>query len=272
MSPKENAPTSRQDEIEKLDLPISLTEWICNVAVEDSPAEASKRQAKFVRDEVTSIVVRTKRHDWQADPKGTPDRLDNYSQAVSLHWSKGCLLPVYYIDARDTIGCEFWLRNNWHDWKISVKSKDPVPDVFHRLIQRGKSISDCYFEGFESEWIFGSYADDPSEFSLEFNHDIELTTFLMMLYQAMTQGIGELTLLCTKSAGFYVTAELQGAVAHTWSKCAADAYVLALEKLPQTTQIKTLIEALKPLVKRMYGSENESESIKPSLQRDPPSR
>lgn len=241
--------TDRRQEIEKLGLPIDLTRWICDVAVDDTPAVNSKRQAMFVRDQLAPIVVRPKRHDWQADPKGTPDRLDNYVHAVSIHWSKSVLLPVYYIDARSSIGCEFWLRHNWYDWKISVKSERPIPDVFMRLIQRGKTIHDVYFEGFEKDWIFGSYADNPCEFSLELYAESELTTFMMLLNQALRQGQGELKLFCVESAGFHVTAELQGKVAHTWSKTAADAYVLALEELDQTPQVITLIEALMPACK-----------------------
>lgn len=241
--------SDRQQEIEVLGLPINITRWICNVAVDDTAAARSKHQAMFVRDQVAPIVVRPKQHDWQADPKGTPDRLDNYVHAVSVHWSKSVLLPVYYIDARSSIGCEFWLRNNWYDWKLSVRSEQPVPDVFMRLIQRGKTIHDVYFEGFEKDWIFGSYADNPCKFSLELGGDTELTTFMMLLNQALRQGQGELKLFCVESAGFHVTAELQGKVAHTWSKTAADAYVLALEKLDQTPQMKTLINSLIPACK-----------------------
>ena len=86
--------SDRQQEIEVLGLPINITRWICNVAVDDTAAARSKHQAMFVRDQVAPIVVRPKQHDWQADPKGTPDRLDNYVHAVSVHWSKSVLLEV----------------------------------------------------------------------------------------------------------------------------------------------------------------------------------
>ena len=76
---------------------------------------------------------------------------------VSNHTSKSVELPVYQIVTDNFI---ITMRDNFHDWKISVSTINNLPESFYilvkNLISEGieENIHYYYFEGFRREWIY----------------------------------------------------------------------------------------------------------------------
>jgi hypothetical protein len=44
-----------------------------------------------------------------------------------------------------------------------------------------------YFEGFQNDWIFGSYNEDPHQFSVEIGYKYDLYAFILMITDALRQ-------------------------------------------------------------------------------------
>lgn len=103
---------------------------------------------------------------------------------VGTHVSKSISLPVFSIKKDDL---EVRMRYNFFDWKVSVRSAIPVPDVFSRRIKRDQKIHRVYFEGFQDDWIFGSYNEDPRQFSVKINSEHDVYAFLLAITEALFQ-------------------------------------------------------------------------------------
>lgn len=126
--------------------------------------------------------------------------LDNSGEArkhfplmvVSEHTSKSKRLPVIKMhNPRRQI--EVWWRNNFYNWKFSVRSHRPVPDVFYRLFQRDDEINAVYCEGFDESWVFGSYAANQQEFTVEVPSSLYLTDWGNCMAFAFCLLLGEVT-------------------------------------------------------------------------------
>ncbi|HJY98888.1 MAG TPA: hypothetical protein VJ227_04190 [Patescibacteria group bacterium] len=130
-------------------------------------------QIVFVRDEIHRLFVAT-----YEESKRNP------VMVVSMHTSKSIRLPVYNIKVP---GIEIWMRYNFFDWKVSIRSERPVPDVFHNIIRKDVKIHEVYFEGFSKDWIFGSYDENPCQFSVEVRTDYDLYAFLLVIADALRQ-------------------------------------------------------------------------------------
>jgi hypothetical protein len=109
---------------------------------------AAIEQASFVRDKICGNLLKSQ------------------GFVVSTHHSKSCLLPVYYIKARN--GIKLIMRCNFYDWKLSVDIPDewdgiptiPLDCLSHHVIEHGfEKIASCYCEGFKEEWCYDAY--DP---------------------------------------------------------------------------------------------------------------
>jgi hypothetical protein len=143
-------------------------------------------QAIFVRDRIAPLVgAGLDYEDWRE-----PVRV------VGEHCSKSVHLPVYEIE-RPEVGIRITLRNNFHDWKISVLSARPVgqeadfSSLFHTTPPvapdyTGDELHSAYFEGFPRDRIFGYYSADPARFSACVGHDFELWAVV----RAVMRGIG----------------------------------------------------------------------------------
>lgn len=125
-------------------------------------------QVMFVRDQVTRLFYK--------------EANDLHVQVVGTHTSKSRLLPVYSIAVPEL---EVRMRSNWHDWKVSVVSKNPIllPDLFHQMIGSGRPEPTC-MEGFERDWIFGSFRDSTTRFSYECTTNYDLYTSLYLVTTA----------------------------------------------------------------------------------------
>jgi hypothetical protein len=132
-------------------------------------------QVSFVRDQIHRLFVVI----YEESKK-------NPVMVVSTHTSKSIQLPVYSIKIH---GIEVRMRNNFHDWKVSIRSAHPVPDVFHHIIKKDETLHAVYFEGFQSDWIFGSYNNNPCQFSVEIYDKYDLYTFILVITDALRKKV-----------------------------------------------------------------------------------
>ncbi len=121
-------------------------------------------QIMFVRDELSNIFR---------------DRVQKITVA-STHRSKSIDLPVFEVLLTD--GTRMYMRDNMHDWKVSVDSPTPIvvmPKVFSG--EGKEEISVIYCEGFSSDMVYGSYAASRKKFTVEIHNDRLMYTFLFMM-------------------------------------------------------------------------------------------
>ena len=139
--------------------------------------QAAEKQAIFVRDKVGLGLLEC-----------TPVFV------VSTHKSKSVLLPVYYIKMRN--GLELMMRDNFYDWKLSVKIPEgytslPLGYIPEDCICGGigddkENIPSCYLEGFPSDWSFPAYnpLKPGKSFTVEISNDYRLYVVLHALKYA----------------------------------------------------------------------------------------
>ncbi len=109
---------------------------------------------------------------------------------ISTHTSKSVLLPVYSLEKPDR-GLRLVLRNNFHNWKLSVLSQTPIEQDFSDLFHTtppvdpdytGNPLSPVYFEGFPQDLIFGYYStSDHKQWSAEIWSDYALWTTVYLI-------------------------------------------------------------------------------------------
>jgi hypothetical protein len=136
--------------------------------------EPSLSQVHFVRDTIATLVWSGVLYDNR--PSEPPPRSDCRETAwvIGEHRSKSVRLPVYSLERPD-LGIRFVLRDNFHDWKLSVASELPIEsDLFPYLFHAsppiepeytGNEFSSVYFEGFPEELVFGYHATDQRRWS-----------------------------------------------------------------------------------------------------------
>lgn len=93
--------------------------------------------------------------------------MDDITHVIATHRSKSITLPVYEL-SRPDLGLRLILRDNFHNWKLSVISERPIDADFSGLFHTtppvepaytGEPLSSVYFEGFPGDLIFGYYND-----------------------------------------------------------------------------------------------------------------
>lgn len=101
---------------------------------------------------------------------------------VATHTSKSILLPVYQIDI-PRLGFVAMLRDNFHDWKVSLRAERPVAIDPAGLFDPAdaRSILGVYCEGFPDAWVFGPYARDPRRFTASVRDEHRLYTLFHLL-------------------------------------------------------------------------------------------
>lgn len=124
----------------------------------------------FIRDEIVRFLLGTVEN----EPK---------IMVISTHYSKGITLPVMQFTWR---GIEFTLRFNYHDWKISVRSPEPLEIDWKGLLPESDYLmQDVYFEGFPQDRVFPIYyANDyllTSQFSTMLVKQFEVWTFFWLI-------------------------------------------------------------------------------------------
>lgn len=131
-------------------------------------ADAMVNQFMFIRDEAMSIFK---------------DKVKSI-EAISHHTSKSVKLPVYRILLP---GVEIIARCNFHDWKVSVMSSEPLEFSRMLFIDEGrKKISHVDCEGFEYDWVYDCYHNDRKKFTVELQpSEHYMWAFLFMLNEQL---------------------------------------------------------------------------------------
>jgi len=107
------------------------------------------------------------------------DTYETLLTVVSTHTSKSIKLPVYQIIWHNII---FIIRNNFHDWKVTILSDISLDGLEKtRLFNPSEKIDSCYCEGFEENWVCGSYNDDHCHFTVELNTEYDLYTLIRII-------------------------------------------------------------------------------------------
>jgi len=150
-----------------------IQEWISNHPI---PADMRHKaradlQMIFVRDRLTSLLV----------PNISNSMREKIVRVIGTHISKSITLPVYKFDLKGLFGLDIILRDNFHDWKVSIDSLYPIPCDFMGLFDPEEKISPVYCEGFPSELVFGSFKNNPSQFTVEIGDNYRLYTFMWIL-------------------------------------------------------------------------------------------
>lgn len=147
---------------------ITLTDWL-----RDDDNLPNKRSASaLAQHEDVRFAVRVMFAYWSD--------LQKSLLVAGTHRSKSITLPVYHIDLSVLHGVHVWMRGNFYDWKVSVKSDRPVVgvdflDVFDPTVEH----LDCYCEGMDQ--VFGSYSANPSEFTVSIGSVFDLAVFFRVL-------------------------------------------------------------------------------------------
>ena len=152
-----------------------LVEWLDEYEDSDYKYMSSARdQILYTRDTIGSLLWSGANVDEKLEceqGERTPDK-ECGMIVVSEHFSKSVRLPVYRFERKD-LGLEVLLRNNFFDWKLSVKSSIPIEGPFGFLfctdrsnaVRSGSDLNPIYFEGFLEEWCLGYYSENNKEFS-----------------------------------------------------------------------------------------------------------
>lgn len=157
--------------------PTPLQEW----ANENDPSQTDFSykggfwdQVIFVRDKLPDIVYRMYDGNYEVAEKVAKGIL-----ALSTHKSKSVELPVFHITLPDSTECV--LRCNFYDWKVSLKTGQPISCDFAGLFDPDIEINSVYCEGFPDEWVFGPFSKNQKEFTLELGSQYEVYTFFWLL-------------------------------------------------------------------------------------------
>lgn len=109
-------------------------------------------------------------------------QIDSRIYVIGTHVSKSIKLPVYQIDLQDICGITLTLRGNFYDWKLTVESNIPLENFeFFNIINLRERVNSVFCEGFPKDLIYGSIMENSRKFTVEFNDDFNLYTFLYML-------------------------------------------------------------------------------------------
>lgn len=152
------------------------------------------KQVHFIRDNIARLLwADVYYYDMPREPAPRTDCVET-AWVIGEHRSKSVRLPVYSIERPDK-GIRLVLRDNYHDWKLSVISETSIQsDLFPYLFKTepppdpdytGYDLSACYFEGFPEELVFGYYAQNPSKWSASLGSDEGLWTVTLVIAKAL---------------------------------------------------------------------------------------
>jgi hypothetical protein len=145
--------------------------------------EAATDQMQFVRDLLNRRLLQPDLH---------YDKVNNV-EVISTHRSKSIILPVYELRRIDS-NLRIILRNNFHNWKMSVISGVDIEADFSSLFYTsppiepdftGDPLHSVYFEGFPSDLIFGYYEQNKKKFSAEIYSNYALYTSIFLILKSV---------------------------------------------------------------------------------------
>lgn len=163
----------------------NIHEWALNNEPSDTMIyrDGYWAQIRFIRDRLPELF-----HDIIYNNKYAV----NYTEAskrivvINTHTSKSIKLPVVLIDLEDTLGFQLIMRNNFHDWKISVLSSAfSIQADFGGLFEQDEKINPIYCEGFEEKFVFDSYQNNKKFFTVEIRNDYQVYTFIFLVINSL---------------------------------------------------------------------------------------
>lgn len=164
--------------------PVPLQDWVNDHVIGDEMywKGAAGSQISFVRDRLVSLAG------WGRYWRETKRSVT----VISTHTSKSIELPVYKIERP---GLTLILRDNFHDWKLSVISETPIIADFTGMFHTtppiapkytGDQLSSVYFEGFPEQYIFGYYEpSDKKKFSACIGSEYTLCTTVFLILRSL---------------------------------------------------------------------------------------
>ncbi len=99
-------------------------------------------------------------------------------EVISTHTSKSIKLPVFHVSMK---GVDLIMRDNFHDWKVSVKSDTELHFPLELFSKPEEQILHCYCEGYHNDWIYGPYTENKRQFTVEVYDNERMFTFLFLL-------------------------------------------------------------------------------------------
>lgn len=162
-----------------VDPPILLCDWVKDNIPSDEMfwKEEALSQFEFFRKLIYAVC---------SEDDFKIKELRNFCEpkVISIHTSKSIHLPVVELCAVN--GVVFTIRDNFHDYKISVSSPFPIKLNFSDLIgkQNKDFLNACYFEGFPPDRIFGTFEENNKQFSVElFSSELVFTLLRLISRQ-----------------------------------------------------------------------------------------
>lgn len=175
-----------------------LHEWFMDIIDQDKNKDTlifkktSESQVMWVRDNLIGALWNTPA--W-IRPEKDPDLnwSENYAKekaarptvsVIGEHRSKSTILPVYYMKF---CGVELVMRNNFHDWNVSVVSPFPIEGLITEIFPFDTDY--CYYQGFPDEYKFKAYSEtNKQKFSFHLGRSNEtLWTFVWLLGQMIKE-------------------------------------------------------------------------------------
>jgi len=170
--------------------PMTLTQWARSAGVRRDEDYRDGGQIVLIRDRFLHAVCETDEEAaaYRPHDDGEPG-VTARCMVIATHTSKSCVLPVVSIEPLG-LNWRATLRNNFYNWKVSVETLDGREvDVDHgRLFDPTEAHNACYCEGFPADRVFGSYAADPSRFTVELDSEHEVFTLLFLLSRWSRKG------------------------------------------------------------------------------------
>ena len=156
-------------------LPVDVTTWIRvnNPKDEMIYKQAFSDQVCFVRDAINHLF-------YENSDSGYEELKVNPVLVINTHTSKSIKLPVYKINLRK-YKLSMIIRNNFHDWKLSIVSEQEINVDFMELFDETKTINSVYCEGFKEDQVFQSFKDNKKQFTVEIYDRNRLFTFMYLL-------------------------------------------------------------------------------------------
>ena len=152
-------------------LPVDVTAWMrVNIPDENSLyAKEFLEQVDFIRNHIDDLIN---------------DQNDNLPMVISTYRVKSVKLPVYCI-SNEEYGVEIVLKNNFYDWKVSVKSEKPIFFDFKDLFDISKTIYPYNCDGFPTDKVYECYNKNQSRFTFSIISEYDLYTVIYLIRKCL---------------------------------------------------------------------------------------
>jgi len=166
---------------------IPIQEWIDQQLVGDEMIWKGSwgRQLEFLRDDLQHLAGAGLSYQKRKEAE--------VARVISTHRSKSIDLPVVEF-ARPDLGIRFIVRNNFHNWKLTVLSEKPIEADFGPVFctkpppepeYTGDHLRPVYFEGFPEDLVRGYWSQNKREWSAEIHSDHSMWMVVHMCMRAL---------------------------------------------------------------------------------------